>query len=377
MPSSLPLEEWSRYSRHLALPEVGREGQEKLKRGSAIVIGAGGLGSPAALYLAAAGVGRIGLVDFDRVEESNLQRQIIHGTAAVGRPKLASAAERIRDLNPYVEIELHDARLDASNALGILAPYGVIVDGTDNFPTRYLVNDAAVLLGKPNVYGSIFRFEGQASVFSVEGGPCYRCLYPEPPPPALVPNCEEGGVLGVVPGIIGSIQAAEALKLLLGVGRTLSGRLLLFDAARMSFREIAVRRNPACRVCGDAPTVRELIDYERFCGYSPRAEGADITPRELRDRLERGEPLLVIDVREEYEWSVAHLAGAEHIPMGRLREEVGRLPRDREIVVYCRSGGRSANAAAMLRNGGLARVRNLTGGLAAWSREIDPSMRVV
>ncbi|HSN67745.1 MAG TPA: molybdopterin-synthase adenylyltransferase MoeB [Thermoanaerobaculia bacterium] len=373
----LSLQELSRYSRHLALPEVGREGQEKLKQGSALVIGAGGLGSPVALYLAAAGVGTIGIADFDRVEESNLQRQIIHGTASVGHPKLASAAARIRDLNPHVEIEEHGARLDSSNALEILGRYDLVIDGTDNFPTRYLVNDAAVLLGKPNVYGSIFRFEGQASVFSSEGGPCYRCLYPEPPPPALVPNCEEGGVLGVVPGIIGSIQATEALKLLLGVGKTLAGRLLLFDAARMTFREIAVRRNPACRVCGDEPTVTTLIDYEGFCGYRAPAESADIAPPELRARLDRGEDLLVLDVREDYEWAVAHLEGATHIPMGRLRDGIASLPRDREIVVYCRSGSRSANAAAMLRNAGFARVKNLTGGLAAWSREVDPSIRVV
>ncbi|HEU5163043.1 MAG TPA: molybdopterin-synthase adenylyltransferase MoeB [Thermoanaerobaculia bacterium] len=373
----LSLQELSRYSRHLALPEVGREGQEKLKQASALVIGAGGLGSPVALYLAAAGVGTIGIADFDRVEESNLQRQIIHGTASVGRPKLASAAARIRDLNPHVEVEEHAARLDSSNALEILGRYDVVIDGTDNFPTRYLVNDAAVLLGKPNVYGSIFRFEGQASVFSAAGGPCYRCLYPEPPPPALVPNCEEGGVLGVVPGIIGSIQATEALKLLLRVGKTLSGRLLLFDAARMTFREIAVRRNPACRVCGDAPTVTTLIDYEGFCGYRAPVDSADIAPQELRARLDRGDELLVLDVREDYEWAVAHLEEATHIPMGRLRDGIATLPRDREIVVYCRSGSRSANAAAMLRNAGFARVKNLTGGLTAWSREVDPSIRVV
>ncbi len=374
----LSLDEWSRYARHLALPEVGREGQERLKAGSALVVGAGGLGSPAALYLAAAGVGRIGLVDFDRVEESNLQRQIIHGTGSIGQPKLASAAARIRDLNPHVEVELHAARLDSSNALPILARYELVIDGTDNFPTRYLVNDAAVLSKKPTVYGSIFRFEGQASVFGAAGGPCYRCLYPEPPPPALVPNCEEGGVLGVVPGIIGSIQAAEALKLLLGIGRTLAGRLLLFDAARMSFREIALRRNPACPVCGDAPTVRALIDYEQFCGTAGGGDaGRVITPAELRALLESDAPPLVIDVREDYEWEVSHLAPARHIPMARLRGSAASLPRDREIVVYCRSGSRSANAAAMLRHAGMERVRNLTGGLAAWAREMDPSMRVV
>ncbi|HEY0592630.1 MAG TPA: molybdopterin-synthase adenylyltransferase MoeB, partial [Thermoanaerobaculia bacterium] len=373
----LSLAEWSRYARHLALPEVGREGQERLKAGSALIIGAGGLGSPAALYLAAAGVGRVGIVDFDRVEESNLQRQIIHGTPSVGRPKLASAAQRIRELNPWVEVELYAARLESSNALQILGQYDLVLDGTDNFPTRYLVNDAAVMLKKPNVYGSIFRFEGQASVFGIDGGPCYRCIYPDPPPPAVVPNCEEGGVLGVVPGIIGSVQAAEALKIILGVGRTLSGRLLLFDAARMSFREIALRRNPACPVCGDAPTIRELVDYERFCGYAGPGPDATITPGELRARLDSSEPPLLIDVREDYEWDVSHLAQARHIPMARLRESAGSLPRDREIVVYCRSGSRSANAAALLRNSGFARVRNLTGGLAGWAREIDPSMRVV
>jgi adenylyltransferase/sulfurtransferase len=373
----LSLDEMSRYSRHLALPEVGQEGQEQLKKGSALVVGAGGLGSPVALYLAAAGVGRIGIADFDRVEESNLQRQIIHGTCSVGRPKLRSAAERIRDLNPHVDVELHDARLDSSNALGILERYDVVIDGTDNFPTRYLLNDASVLLGKPNVYGSIFRFEGQASVFAHEGSPCYRCLYPAPPPPAVVPNCEEGGVLGVVPGVIGSIQATEALKILLGIGRTLAGRLLLFDAARMTFREIALRKNPACPVCGDAPTIRELVDYERFCGYEPAAAASDIGPRELRARLEEGEPILVLDVREDYEWAASRLAGALHVPMGDLRAKLDELPRDREIVVYCRSGARSSNAAAMLRNAGFARVRNLTGGLKAWAQEIDPSLRVV
>jgi adenylyltransferase/sulfurtransferase len=374
----LSLAEWSRYARHLALPEVGREGQERLKAGSALVVGAGGLGSPVALYLAAAGVGRIGLVDFDRVEESNLQRQIIHGTGSIGHPKLASAAERLRDLNPYVEVEPHGVRLDSSNALQIVGQYDLVIDGTDNFPTRYLVNDAAVLLKKPNVYVSIFRFEGQASLFGVDGGPCYRCLYPEPPPPAVVPNCEEGGVLGVVPGIIGSIQAAEALKLLLGVGRTLAGRLLLFDAARMSFREIALRRNPACPVCGDAPTVRALIDYEQFCGYARVTDASGtITAAELSEELESDAPPLLIDVREDYEWDVSHLAQAQHIPMARFREGAASLPRDRDIVVYCRSGSRSANAAAMLRIAGVTRVRNLSGGLVAWAREMDPSMRVV
>ncbi len=369
-------EETSRYSRHLALPEVGAEGQERLKGGSVLVVGAGGLGSPAALYLAAAGVGRIGIADFDRVEESNLQRQIIHSTHAVGRPKLDSAAERLEELNPFTTIIRHDVRLDASTALDVVRQYDVVIDGTDNFPTRYLLNDACVLAGKPNVYGSVFRFEGQASLFSTEGGPCYRCLYPDPPPPATVPSCEEGGVLGVVPGIIGSIQASEALKVLLRRGRTLSGRLLLVDALSMEFRELRVRRNPECRICGERPTVRELIDYEDFCGMRTPVE-MEMTPAELAERLEEADAPLLVDVREDYEWGVSRLEGARHIPLGRLAEEMPSLPRDREIVVYCRSGARSARAVAHLRGQGFARARNLAGGLVQWVRERDPRFPLV
>ncbi|HVR44147.1 MAG TPA: molybdopterin-synthase adenylyltransferase MoeB [Thermoanaerobaculia bacterium] len=375
MADSLTQEEWSRYARHVSLPEVGREGQERLKAGSVLVVGAGGLGSPAALYLAAAGIGRLGVADFDRVEQSNLQRQILHGTSAVGTSKLDSAAARLRDLNPNVAVETHPTRLDSGNAMEILRSYDVIVDGSDNFPTRYLINDAAVLLGKPNVYGSIFRFEGQASLFWPPHGPCYRCLYPEPPPPGMVPSCEEGGVLGVVPGIVGSIQAVEAIKLILGRGRSLAGRLLLIDSLGMEFRELRLRRNPECRVCGENPSVRELIDYEGFCGMRSGME-MEIAPGELSERMRKGAGALLLDVRETWEWDVSRLEGAEHVPMGRLQEELERLPREREIIVYCRSGSRSARAAALLRNAGFRDVKNLSGGLARWSLEIDPSMRV-
>lgn len=367
-------EELSRYGRHLSLPEVGLEGQEALRRGSVLLIGAGGLGSPAALYLAAAGVGRIGIVDFDTVEASNLQRQILHGTGSLGMAKLESATLRLRDINPFVEIVPYALRLDSSNAMRVIEGWDLVIDGSDNFPTRYLVNDATVFLGKPNVYGSIYRFEGQASVFWPPEGPCYRCLYPEPPPPAMVPSCEEGGVLGVVPGIVGSIQATEAIKILLGKGRTLAGRLLLFDALGMQFRELKVKRNPECVVCGESPSVRELIDYEGFCGL--RKESADaLTPRELSERLAAADPPLLIDVRETWEWDVSRIEGSRHIPLAMLTQEAGSLPRNREIVVYCRSGSRSARATAALRGRGL-EAKSLSGGLAEWSREIDPSIRV-
>ncbi len=364
-----------RYSRHLILPEVGIEGQQKLKASSVLVIGTGGLGAPLGMYLAAAGVGRIGLVDFDTIEFSNLQRQVAFGTRDVGRPKLEAARERLQDINPEVEIGIHETRLEASNALDILRPYDVIVDGTDNFPTRYLVNDASVLLGKPNVYGSIFRFEGQASVFWVGRGPCYRCLYPEPPPPGLVPSCAEGGVLGVLPGIVGSIQAAEAIKLLLGRGSSLIGRLLLFDALEMRFRELKLRRDPNCPLCGDRPTIRELIDYEAFCGVGhAEPAGPEITARELQSRLEADSaaPTLV-DVRTPQEWAICRLEGATLIPMNELPSRMGELDSRHEIVAYCKVGMRSAHAAALLRAAGF-NARNLRGGLDAWAREVDPTL---
>jgi len=374
-----------RYNRHLILPEVGLEGQRKLKAAKVLLVGAGGLGSPSALYLAAAGVGTLGLVDFDVVDETNLQRQVLYGTKDVGRPKLEAASERITDVNPNVRVVQHPQRLTSENALDILADYDVIVDGTDNFPTRYLVNDACVLLGKPNVYGSIFRFEGQVSVFATRGGPCYRCLFREPPPPGLVPSCAEGGVLGVLPGIIGSLQALETIKLIIGQGKTLAGRLLLFDALTMRWRELTVRRNPACPACGDQPTVTKLIDYEEFCGLRQQraqAAAADAVPEigaaELRDRLDAGDPIALIDVREPHEWDIVNLGsyGARLIPLGELPErlsELSDLNSADEIVVYCRTGRRSARAVGMLQEAGFMRVLNLRGGMHAWADEVDPT----
>jgi len=378
-----------RYARHLALPEVGMEGQKRLKAGSVLCVGAGGLGSPLTLYLAAAGVGTIGIVDFDTVDESNLQRQLLHGTKDVGRPKLDSARDRLGDVNPHVEVRTHDARLDSGNALGILADYDVVVDGTDNFPTRYLVNDACVLLGKPNVYGSIFRWEGQVSVFSTEGGPCYRCLFREPPPPGLVPNCAEGGVLGVLPGIIGSMQAMETVKLLLGAGTTLAGRLLIFDALETTWREVKLRRNPDCPVCGDAPTQRELIDYEVFCGVKADGSAAsapadeppvpELEPDAVAEQLGSDAPPYLLDVREPWEWAVSSLAdrGARLIPLNELDERLGEVPRDRRVVVYCRSGSRSAAAARRMIAAGYGPVANMRGGIVAWARDVDPGLPVV
>jgi adenylyltransferase/sulfurtransferase len=370
-------QEIRRYSRHLLLPEVGLEGQEKLKAASVLVIGAGGLGSPVALYLAAAGVGRIGLVDFDVVEYSNLQRQIIHGTGDVGRPKLLSARERILDVNPNVEVVLHERAIDSGNALAIIGDYDLVVDGTDNFPTRYLTNDACVLLGKPNVYGSIFRFEGQASVFDAKRGPCYRCLFPEPPPPGLVPSCAEGGVLGVLPGVIGTIQATEALKLILGEGEPLVGRLLLYDALEMSFDEVRPRKNPDCPVCGEQPTVTELIDYVQFCGLDPAEmlePSWEITATELEKRLENGDRPVLLDVREPHEWDIAHLEGAWLIPQGDLPARMHELDSADEIVLYCRSGERSARALNLLRDAGFRRLKNLRGGINAWASTVDPNL---
>ena len=369
-------EEVQRYSRHLMLPEMGVEGQERLKDSSVLCIGAGGLGSPLALYLAAAGVGRLGMVDFDVVEFSNLQRQIIHTTDDVGRPKLASATDKLKAINPHVQVEAHEIRLSSANALELFRNYDVIADGTDNFPTRYLVNDACVLTGKPNVYGSIFRFEGQASVFGVPGGPCYRCLYPEPPPPGLVPSCAEGGVLGILPGMVGTIQATEAIKLLLGIGRPLVGRLLLFDALELSFREVRLRPDPGCPVCGENPTIDKLIDYEQFCGVGQVQEGevAEITVTQLQQELEAGRDLVVLDVRNPYEIEICRLEGSVVIPLPVLMDRVDELDPEKEMVVFCRSGVRSATAIRQLQGRGFSRMRNLQGGILAWAEEIDPSM---
>jgi adenylyltransferase/sulfurtransferase len=363
------------------MPEVGLEGQKRLKAASVLLIGAGGLGSPLALYLAAAGVGRLGLVDFDVVDFSNLQRQVIHHTSDVGRPKLQSARERIAAINPEVQVDLYEARLSSANALTIFEPYDIIIDGTDNFPTRYLVNDACVLLKKPNVYGSIFRFDGQASVFYPGRGPCYRCLYPEPPPPGEVPSCAEGGVLGILPGLVGCIQATEAVKLILGKGTPLIGRLLLYDALEMSFREFKIRRNPKCPVCGDNPTVTQLIDYEQFCGMRgqesaapPADEREEITPEELKARLDRGDRPVILDVRNPPEVDICRLDGSVLIPLPELPERFGELDREKEMVVHCKSGVRSARAIAFLKAQGFRRLKNLKGGILAWAERVEPGM---
>jgi len=375
----LPLshEEVRRYSRHLILPEVGLAGQVKLKQARVLLIGVGGLGSPLALYLAAAGVGTLGLVDADVVDETNLHRQVIHGTKDVGRPKLDSAEARIKDINPNVTVEKHETMLTSANALDLFARYDVVADGTDNFPTRYLVNDACVLTGKPNVYGSIFRFEGQASVFALGEGPCYRCLYPEPPPPGMVPSCAEGGVLGILPGIVGLLQANEVVKLVLGVGTPLAGRLLLFDALAMSFRELKLRKDPNCPVCGPNPTVTELIDYEAFCGFEPApADARTITARELKARLDRGEEVALLDVREPQEFDLCRLPGSTLVPLGELPSKLSELDSTKELVVHCRTGKRSLQAIELLRQAGFspARLVNLEGGIDAWARDVDPSM---
>ncbi len=380
--AALSAQEVARYSRHLIMPEVGVEGQKRLKAGSVLLIGAGGLGSPLALYLAAAGVGRIGLVDFDVVDFSNLQRQVLHGTPDVGRPKLHSARDRLKAINPDVQVDLHETRLSSANALELFRPYDIVIDGTDNFPTRYLVNDACVLLKKPNVYGSIFRFDGQASVFYPGKGPCYRCLYPEPPPPGEVPSCAEGGVLGVLPGLVGCIQATEGIKLLLGQGSPLVGRLLLYDALEMSFREMRVRRNPNCPVCGDRPTITALIDYEQFCGVRgveapapvAAAAGGSITVEELKARLDRGENVFILDVRNPPEVAICRLPGSTVIPLPTLAERVGELDREREMVVHCKSGMRSQKAIQFLRDQGFRKLKNLEGGILAWADRVDRSM---
>ena len=377
---ALSKDEIERYSRHLIMPEVGMDGQLKLARAKVLMIGAGGLGAPLGLYLAAAGVGRLGIVDFDTVDATNLQRQITFSTSDVGRPKAEAAKERLAGMNPKIRIDTYRTMLTSANALELFRDYDIIVDGTDNFPTRYLVNDACVLLGKPNVYGSIFRFEGQATVFGYPGGPCYRCLYPEPPPPGLVPSCAEGGVLGVLPGIVGSIQAMETIKLIIGAGEPLVGRLLLFDALAMRFRELRLRKNPACPICGDHRTINQLIDYEEFCGI--RGEEApvmttgipEITPSEFKARLDRGDDLFVLDVREPHEYQICALKGGHLIPLGELPRRVDELDKSREIVAYCRSGRRSADAVQFLQQSGFSKIWNLKGGILAWSDEVDPSV---
>ena len=380
MGEPLTNDEVKRYSRHLIMPEVGVDGQRKLKASKVLCIGAGGLGSPVAMYLAAAGVGTLGIVDFDTVDFSNLQRQILHGTPDVGRPKLSSAKDKLHALNPEIDIQTYEVALSSQNAMQLFEPYDVVVDGTDNFPTRYLVNDACVLLGKPNAYGSIFRFEGQASVFGTKEGPCYRCLYPEPPPPGLVPSCAEGGVLGVLPGLIGVIQATEAVKLIMGIGEPLIGRFLIYDALRMRFRELKLRKDPDCPVCGTHPTVTKLIDYEQFCGITPASpepvtvnHATEITSVELKQRMDRGDRPRIIDVREPNEYQINRIPGSELIPLGEVPKRYGELDPDEEIVVHCKMGSRSAKAADFLRSVGFKRVLNLKGGIQDWIDKVDPS----
>ena len=376
---ALSQQEILRYSRHLIMPEVGMDGQLKLKAAKVLLIGTGGLGAPLGLYLTAAGVGRLGLVDFDVVDFTNLQRQVTFTTQDVGKRKIEAARDRLHGLNPEIQIDTHEVKLTSENALTILRDYDIIVDGTDNFPTRYLVNDACVLLGKPNVYGSIFRFEGQATVFALDDGPCYRCLYPEPPPPGLVPSCAEGGVLGVLPGIVGSIQANETIKLIIGRGESLKGRLLIFDALKMKFRELRLRKNPDCPICGTHRTVTKLIDYEEFCGLrgqeaqQPAAQVPEIEPVELKRKLDAGEDVFILDVREPHEYQICHLNG-HLIPLGDLPKRVSELDSARTIVAHCRSGQRSAQAVEFLRTAGFRKVWNLKGGILAWSDTVDPSV---
>jgi sulfur-carrier protein adenylyltransferase/sulfurtransferase len=379
----LSRDEILRYSRHLLIPEVGLEGQKKLLAASALIVGTGGLGSPVALYLTAAGVGRIGLVDYDTVDASNLQRQIIHGTETVGELKVESAKRRLHDLNPDTQIELYNEPFTSENAMRIAKDYDILIDGTDNFPTRYLLNDLGVFLGKPVVYGSIYRFDGQASVFYAKEGPCYRCLFPEPPPPGMVPSCAEGGVLGVLPGTIGTIQATEAIKLLLGIGSTLVGRLLLYDALDMNFESVKIKKNPRCKVCGENPEITELIDYEAFCGvpgYSHTEESAgmewDISATELAARLQRGEKIRLIDVREPHEVEISSLPGEELIPLGQLAARLQELDSSQEMVLFCKTGSRSTRALELLVSAGFKKVKNLKGGINAWAREVDTKLPV-
>jgi molybdopterin/thiamine biosynthesis adenylyltransferase/rhodanese-related sulfurtransferase len=374
-------EELRRYARHLILPEVGEEGQKRLKEARVLCVGAGGLGSPLSLYLAAAGVGTIGLVDFDVVDASNLHRQILYATDDVGRPKLAAAAERLTGVNPHVRVESFEEKLTSDNALAIVREFDVVADGTDNFPTRYLVNDACVLTGRPNVYASIFKFEGQASVFWAARGPCYRCLFPEPPPPGLVPSCAEGGVLGVLPGLLGTMQAVETLKILLGAGEPLIGRLVMVDALSMRFRELTIRKNPDCVVCGPRPTVTKLVDYEAFCGESPLVSSPsmfgrvpEISVEDLKALRDRGERLVLVDVREPHEYPISDLPDSVKIPLGTLPQSLDRLSKEDDIVVYCRTGGRSGNAVQFLQKAGYARAKNLAGGINRWAEAIDPSL---
>ena len=383
-PVLLSNQEIARYSRHLIMPEVGMEGQLKLKAASVLCIGAGGLGSPVAMYLAAAGVGRIGIVDFDVVDYSNLQRQVMHGTPDVGRSKLESARDTLTAINPEVRIDTYETALSSANAFDLLGDYDIVVDGTDNFPTRYLVNDACVLLGKPNVYGSIFRFEGQASVFATKDGPCYRCLYPEPPPPGLVPSCAEGGVLGILPGVVGTIQATEAVKLIIGIGEPLINRFMIYDALRMKFRELKLRKDSECPVCGDAPTVTELIDYEQFCGVTPvsavttpaQDDPIDdaVTVKQLKERLDSEDGVFVLDVREPQEYKICRIPGSTLIPLGDLPHRLHELEGRDDMVVHCKSGVRSKKAVKLLREAGFNRVKNLQGGILQWIDAVDPSL---
>lgn len=381
--ATLSKDEILRYSRHLILPEVGIEGQQKLKAAKVLMVGAGGLGAPLGLYLAAAGIGKIGMVDFDVVDFTNLQRQVIHTTSDVGRKKLDSAADKMLAINPYLKVEKYETALSSENALEIFKDYDMVVDGTDNFPTRYLVNDACVLLNKPNVYGSIFRFEGQSTVFATEGGPCYRCLYPEPPPPGLVPSCAEGGVLGILPGIIGLVQATEAVKLILGIGNPLIGRLMLYDALDMKFRELKLRKNPECPVCGENRTITKLIDYHQFCGVpqqtaapveETKVNPGEIDVLELKQKLDRGDKFVFIDVREPHEYRIASIPGAKLIPLGEFPQHVGEFQPSDDIVIHCKSGMRSGKACAFLRERGFQSVRNVVGGILAWSDNVDPSV---
>jgi molybdopterin/thiamine biosynthesis adenylyltransferase/rhodanese-related sulfurtransferase len=379
---SLTQQEILRYSRHLLMPEVGLDGQEKLKAASVLIIGTGGLGSPVSMYLAAAGVGRIGLVDYDEVDFTNLQRQVVHGTRSLGQRKVESARERLLDINPDVQVDVYDEPFTSDNAFRIAEPYELIIDGTDNFPTRYLVNDVCVMTGKPNVYGSIYRFEGQLSVFWAEKGPCYRCLFPEPPPPGLVPSCAEGGVFGVLPGTIGTLQATEAIKVLLEIGEPLIGELMLYDALAMSFDRVKLRKNPDCKVCSEDPEVTELIDYEAFCGVpghdrseSNLGEEWEIGPKELAARMEQ-EHIHLIDVREPHELKISQIEGADLIPLGQLASRMNELDSAEEIVLFCKTGGRSARALELLAGAGFRKLKNLRGGINAWSREVDPELPI-